>query len=182
MNDKKYKIAVFGLGSAEIKEANEGDAFALGELIAGRGHYLITGLAKGVTQFASKGAKSKGGVVIGISPNNSEDEISTDVCYDNTDIIISTGLGDRGRNVISVRTCDGMIVINGSMGVLNEITNGVGENKPIVILRGSGGVADVAEMVMEALKPDYKYFSMVDDVKKAVDVLEDLITRKAQQR
>lgn len=181
MNDKKYKIAVFGLGTGEVKEVNKEDAFALGALIAERGHYLITGLAKGVTEFASKGARSKGGMVIGISPHNSGDEISADICYNNTDIVINTGLGDRGRNVISVRTCDGMIVINGSMGVLNEITNGVGENKPIVVLRGSGGVADVIETVMQGLKPDYKYFRMVDDVKAAVDVLENLIMKKAQQ-
>ena len=178
MDNKKYKIAVFGLGSGEISEKNKRDAFELGVLIAERGHYLVTGLAKGVTEFASKGAKSQGGTVIGISPNNSENELSDDVSYDHTDIIISTGLGDRGRNVITVRTCDGMIVINGSMGVLNEITNGIGENKPIVVLRNSGGVADIIESVIQKLKPDYKCFEIVDDVVKAVDVLEMLMVER----
>jgi len=175
----KYKIAVFGLGSGQIDEAKGQQAFLLGKTIAERGHYLITGLAKGVTEYASKGAKSSGGVVIGVNPNEFENIITADICYDHTDIIINTGLGDRGRNVISVRTCHGMIIIDGSFGVLNEITNGVGENKPIVVLRNSGGVADIVETIMNKLKPDYKYFKMADSVEEAVILVEQLIKSKS---
>lgn len=170
----RYKIAVFGLGSSALSEQNKTDAYVLGCLIAERGHYLITGMAKGVTEYAASGAKSKGGIVIGLNPYPTED-VGDDVAIANTDIIINTGLNDRARNVISVRSCDGMIVINGNFGVLNEITNGVGENKPITVLKNSGGVSELIEDIFKFLKPDYPLFKMAAHVFEALDLVEEMI-------
>lgn len=171
----KYKIAVFGLGSGLLSEENKNDAYLVGKAIAEKGHFLVTGLAKGVTEYASKGAKSNNGIVIGINPYSSELEKYEDVSFENTDIVINTGLGDRGRNVISVRTCDGMIVINGNFGVLNEITIGVGEDKPIVVIKNSGGVAEIIPDIFNSLKPEYENFKLVDNAKEALPTLEQMM-------
>jgi uncharacterized protein (TIGR00725 family) len=172
----KYKVAVFGLGSSALSEQNKIDAYSLGCLIAERGHYLVTGMAKGVTQYTARGAKSKAGIVIGVNPYPTED-VGDDVAIANTDIIINTGLNDRARNVISVRSCDGMIVINGNFGVLNEITNGVGENKPIIVLKNSGGVSEIIEGIFKYLKPDYPLFKMAEHVTEALDLLEEMMKK-----
>ncbi|MFN8576833.1 MAG: hypothetical protein U0354_08235 [Candidatus Sericytochromatia bacterium] len=172
---EKYKIAVFGLGSDKLTEQNKVDAFEIGKLIALSENILLTGLAKGITEYALKGNKSVNGISIGINPYSEHDIEHNDIHITKTDIIINTGLQDRGRNIISVRTCDGMIVINGNFGVLNEITNGVGENKPIVVLKNSGGVADIIEFVFAKLKPDYNNFQVCDSINECFNRLIELI-------
>jgi uncharacterized protein (TIGR00725 family) len=178
MGSRKLKIAVFGLGSDNISSRNIEDAYLLGQLIALRGHILVTGLANGITSHVIKGCKSNFGFNVGINPYNDELTISNDISFNGADLIINTGLGDSGRNVISVRTCDGMIVINGSFGVLNEITVGVGENKPILILRNSGGVSNIIQNVFNELKPNYKYYKIIDNVKDCLEELEKMILEK----
>jgi uncharacterized protein (TIGR00725 family) len=176
MASQQLKIAVFGLGSGILSEQNKTDAFHAGKLIAENGHYLITGLAKGVTEYAAKGAKSVNGTVIGINPYSDAKPGFDDVGFSDTDIIIHTGMQDRGRNVISVRTCDAMIIINGNFGVLNEITNGVGENKPIIVLKHSGGVSEIIEMIFKTLKPEYAKFRMIDDIQDAIGEIEKMLS------
>jgi uncharacterized protein (TIGR00725 family) len=46
------------------------------------------------------------------------------------------------RNFINVYSADGVIVVGGGAGTLTEIAAAYIEGKPIVALRGSGGVAD----------------------------------------
>lgn len=178
MSKQKLKIAVFGLGSGALTEQNKIDAFEIGKLIAESDHILLTGLAKGITEFASQGAKSANGFVIGINPSLNSEITKEDISFSNTDIIVNTGFDDRGRNVISVRTCDAMIVINGNFGVLNEITIGVGENKPIIVLKNSGGVTEIIENIFHTLKPNYKKFKMIDNVCEALPTILKLIDKK----
>ncbi|MFN8672482.1 MAG: hypothetical protein U0457_10455 [Candidatus Sericytochromatia bacterium] len=175
VDNLKYKIAVFGLGSDNLTEQNKIDAFELGKQIAKSKNILVTGLAKGVTEYALKGNKSEGGISIGINPYDNNEKTYEDLYINDNDIIINTGFQDRGRNIISVRTCDGMIVINGNFGVLNEITNGVGENKPIVVLKNSGGVTEIIELIFKTLKPDYKYFKMCETITECYSSLIELI-------
>lgn len=172
---KILKIAVFGLSSEALTAKNKTDAYEIGKKIAESGCMLITGLAKGITEFATKGAKSSNGIVIGINPYQNASDNKLNVSYTNTDLIINTGFQDRGRNVISVRTCDAMIVINGNFGVLNEITIGVGEDKPIIVIKNSGGVAEIIENIFLHLKPDYKKFKMVDTVDEVMPTVLRLI-------
>ena len=63
---------------------------------------------------------------------------------DACDLIVYTGFGLKGRNVVLVRTCDIVLFIAGSMGSLNEFTIAHDEGKVIGCLTGTGGVADEA--------------------------------------
>ncbi|MEK0337778.1 MAG: hypothetical protein QQN41_10135, partial [Nitrosopumilus sp.] len=150
-----------------------------GKEIIKRGHVLITGAAKGISAFATKGAKEIGGKTIGVSPtaNNSEKE-NYEVDFEFLDEIIHTGDGYKGRNVIGVRKCDGMIAINGGFGTLNEITIAEGEGKPIVILEKSGGCCDIIKDIFEKLNSEYNYFQLVKTPKEAVSKVIDLIEKQ----
>jgi hypothetical protein len=67
---------------------------------------------------------------------------------DACDLIVYTGFGLKGRNVVLVRTCDIVLFIAGSMGSLNEFTIAHDEGKVIGCLTGTGGVADEADYLL----------------------------------
>ena len=58
------------------------------------------------------------------------------------DIIVFTGFGSKGRNVILLRTSDAVILVSGGMGALNEFTIAFDEEKIIGVLEGTGGISD----------------------------------------
>ena len=113
----------------------------VGRLIAERKGIVVTGGLSGVMEAVSRGAKSAGGVVIGILPGFDKREANAFV-----DIAITTGMGWM-RNTLTVRAADAVIMISGGIGTLNELTVAY-ELKPTVILEGSGGwssrIRDVA--------------------------------------
>ncbi|HYU81354.1 MAG TPA: TIGR00725 family protein, partial [Candidatus Polarisedimenticolia bacterium] len=104
----------------------------VGRLIADRGGIVVTGGLSGVMEATSRGAKSAGGLVIGILPGFDKREANEFV-----DIAITTGMGWM-RNTLTVRAADAVIMISGGIGTLNELTVAY-ELKPTVILEGSGG-------------------------------------------
>jgi uncharacterized protein (TIGR00725 family) len=61
-----------------------------------------------------------------------------------TDVLVYTGFGLKGRNVVLVRSCDVVIVFRGGMGTLNELTIAHDEGRVTGCLTGTGGVADEA--------------------------------------
>jgi hypothetical protein len=100
---------------------------------------------------AIKGAKEENGRTVGVSPAQNKKEHSEDYRYpvENHDAMIYTGFGYKGRNVILVRSCDGLIAVSGRMGTLNEMTIAYGERKPLGLLKGSSGAADEFEKLSE---------------------------------
>jgi hypothetical protein len=104
----------------------------VGRLIAERDGIVVTGGLSGVMEAVSRGAKTAGGLVIGILPGFDKREANEFV-----DIAITTGMGWM-RNTLTVRAADAVIMISGGIGTLNELTVAY-ELKPTVILEGSGG-------------------------------------------
>jgi len=68
-----------------------------------------------------------------------------------TDLLIYTGFGLKGRNVVLVRSCDVVVVFRGGMGTLNELTIAHDEGRVVGCLTGTGGVADEAERLIQTL-------------------------------
>jgi hypothetical protein len=89
------------------------------------------------------------GFSVGFSPASSEAaHIKTyKLPIDNFDIIIYTGFDYSGRNLLMTNAADGVIIICGRMGTLNEFTTAFEDQKPIAVLEGSGGVADKLKLV-----------------------------------
>jgi uncharacterized protein (TIGR00725 family) len=113
-------------------------AAEVGREVARRGCVLVTGATTGAPYWAAKGAKEAGGFVIGLSPAISvrEHMLKYRLPIDYHDIIIYTGSGYAGRNLLLTRVGDGIISVCGRMGTLNEFTIAFEERKPIGVLEG----------------------------------------------
>jgi len=70
----KLTIGVMGASGGDLSEEIKQRAYRLGEAIAERDATLITGGCPGLPYEAVRGAKTKGGLVVGISPGLSIDE------------------------------------------------------------------------------------------------------------
>ncbi|MBF0466259.1 MAG: TIGR00725 family protein [Nitrospirae bacterium] len=126
-------------------------ALTAGKLIAEKGGLLVTGGLTGVMEAASKGAKSAGGLTIGIVPQADKKSANSFV-----DITIATGLG-IARNSVIAHTADALIAIGGEYGTLSEIAYGLQLKKPVVTLKswdipGTVTAKDVDEAVSLAFK------------------------------
>ena len=142
----KYIIAVSGAAvlspcSENIKEA----AREMGREIVNQGCVLITGATTGVPYYAAQGANKVGGISIGFSPAASELEHRKvyKLPLDEFDVMVYTGFDYSGRNLLMTRAADAVIVACGRMGTLNEFTIAYEDKKPIGVLSGSGGTADL---------------------------------------
>lgn len=149
----KIKIGV--MGSAGETAAEENDplaekARALARAIAARDLLLLTGATTGLVFVVGKAAQEAGIFHVGISPaaNTREHVEKYKLPLDACDLIVFTGFGLKGRNVVLVRTCDIVLFIAGSMGSLNEFTIAHDEGKVIGCLTGTGGVADEADYLL----------------------------------
>jgi uncharacterized protein (TIGR00725 family) len=148
----KHKISVGVMGSAGgtlAKEIME-RVFLLGQEIAKRGYVLVTGACPGLPHEAIKGAKSEGGITIGISPalNFAEHLLKYRSPCAGYDAIIYTGSGLMGREIENIRTCDLVIFAGGRSGTLGEFAIAYDEAKVIGVLLGSGGIADRLEEII----------------------------------
>ena len=95
-------------GTAEV-------SYDLGRLIAEEGWVLVSGGLGGVMEQACRGARSAGGVTLGILPGSSREEGNPFLTYS-----IVTGLGEA-RNVLVVKTSQAIVAVAGSYGTLSEI-------------------------------------------------------------
>jgi hypothetical protein len=143
---RKWNLAVLGSASGKVDSIQHDQAFVIGKTIAEAGGVLLTGGCPGLPYAAVQGAMAKAGLAIGISPANHIIEHEEMYQYPvGKQILIFTGMGRKGRNVILVRSADACIFVGGGMGTLNEFTIAVdelGKDKAIGILSGSGGFAD----------------------------------------
>lgn len=148
----KYKIAVAGAAQIDICKKNAAKkAKEAGKEIIRQGCVLITGATTGIPYYSAKGAKRAKGVSIGFSPAASaiahlkKYKLPADVF----DVIVYTGFGYAGRNLLMTRAADGVIIICGRMGTLNEFTIAFEDEKPIGVLLGSGGTADKIKQIVK---------------------------------
>ena len=126
----------------------------LGGAIAKHDCILITGATTGLPDLISRSARRHGGFALGISPaeNRREHVERYKMPHDAADVIIYTGFGLKGRNVINVRSADIVIIFGGATGTLNEFTIAYDEGKVIGVLEGSGGVADHIKEIIDFCK------------------------------
>jgi len=151
-NYPKYKICVSGAAeTSDCGQAAFDKAEELGKEIIRQGAVLINGATTGFPYWTAKGAKTVGGIVIGISPASSENEHikKYDLPVDYQDLIIYTGFGYSGRNLLLTRAADAVIVGCGRMGTINEFTIAFEDKKPIGILEGDWETDELARTIIE---------------------------------
>lgn len=178
--DTRLKIAVSG--AAQLTVCTRGAAKMaeqVGEEIVKQGCILVTGATTGIPYYSAKGAKKAGGISIGFSPAVSE--VSHVKAYklptDAFDVMVYTGFDYAGRNLLMTRAADGVIVICGRMGTLNEFTIAFEDQKPIGVLEGSGGTADKIRELTAGPFRGQKKIVYEQDPKKLVAGLIKLIKK-----
>ena len=147
MNERRFQIGVFGSADGDSVDECAEKARIIGDEIAEHGCVLITGACPGLPHEAAKALAKHNGRVIGISPAMNLKEHIEKYKYpdDSFYSLIFTGMERKGRNIISLRTCDAAIFIAGRIGTLNEFTIAYDEAPKgfvIGILAGSGGFSD----------------------------------------
>jgi uncharacterized protein (TIGR00725 family) len=108
----------------------------LGCYVAKKGAVLVSGGRGGVMEAAARGAKNAQGLTVGIMPESAGEANSF------IDIAIPTYMG-YARNYLLVRSVDALIAIAGRWGTLNEISLALSIGKPTIIIKGTGGWADI---------------------------------------
>ena len=164
----RIKVGVMGsAGDSPAGEAEElcAKAEGLGRAIAARGCVLLTGGTTGLPHLVGAAAHSAGALHVGISP--AEDEREHVGRYglptDDTDLLVFTGFGLKGRNVVLVRSSDVVLIFRGGMGTLNELTIAHDEGRIVGCIIGTGGVADEAERLLRVLPKKTRAVVLFDD-------------------
>jgi uncharacterized protein (TIGR00725 family) len=131
-------------------------ANALAKTIATRDLVLLTGATTGIVYVVGKAARDAGVFHLGISPaSDSREHVEKhNLPLDACDVIVYTGFGLKGRNVVLVRSCKVVLFIAGAMGSLNEFTIAHDEGKVIGCLTGTGGVADEVNYLLKRFSKD----------------------------
>jgi len=126
----------------------------LGAALAQRGCILVTGATTGLPDMVAKAFRRYGGFALGISPAQDRKEHLEryGLPDDGADVIVYTGFGYKGRNVINVRSVDIVIIFGGATGTLNEFTIAYDEGKTIGIVEESGGIADHVKEIIDFCK------------------------------
>jgi uncharacterized protein (TIGR00725 family) len=151
----------------------------LGHEIARQGAVLITGATTGFPLWVAMGAKEAGGMSIGISPAVSERE-HTEVYklpIDYMDLIIYTGFGYPGRDILLTRTADAVICGCGRIGTIHEFTVAFEDGKPIGVFEGSWETdEEIREIIKKGHRPNDKIV-FNEDAKKLVENIIELIKK-----
>jgi uncharacterized protein (TIGR00725 family) len=117
------------IGGRRVEKSLLHEAEMVGRLIARKGAIVVCGGLGGVMEAVAKGARSEGGLTVGILPQDHKRETNAYI-----DVPIVTGLG-IGRNVIIARTADAVIAVGGEYGTLSEIAFSLQMGKPVIGIR-----------------------------------------------
>ena len=101
-------------------------AEAVGAEIAAAGAVLVCGGLGGAMEAACRGARSRGGIAIGILPGLRHADANSYVTF-----AIPTGLG-HARNILVARSAHAVIAVGGKYGTLSEIAFAKIEGTPVI--------------------------------------------------
>lgn len=123
----------------------------LGRLIAEHGHVLVTGGATGIQRAAAETALGASGRVLAILPGVQGEGAPESTWVHEDFVVVWSGLGFRGRNLLAVRSCDGAFVVAGGIGTMTEVALALAESVPLSVIAGTGGIADKVEAMADWL-------------------------------
>ncbi|MFA5841295.1 MAG: hypothetical protein WC847_03445 [Candidatus Paceibacterota bacterium] len=171
------QIKICVSGAAETGSCGVGaldQAKELGREIARQGAVLVTGATTGFPLWAAMGAKEAGGISIGVSPAASEREHVEvyKLPIDYMDLIIYTGFGYSGRDLLLTRSADAVICGCGRIGTIHEFTIAFEDGKPIGVFEGPWEMgAELEEIIAKGHRPNAKIATGKDPKKLLEDVI-----------
>ena len=182
---QQIKICVSGAaetgncGVDALEKAKE-----LGREIARQGAVLVTGATTGFPLWAAMGAKEVGGLSIGFSPAASEKEHVEvyKLPLDYMDLIVYTGFGYPGRDLLLTRSTDAVICGCGRIGTIHEFTIAFEDGKVIGIFEGPwemGG--ELKEILDKSHRPNEKVVIGEDPKKIVTDIINTVKKYKVEE-
>lgn len=185
MNEERHqhlKMKICVSGAAETGHCGPDaleKAQRLGKEIADHGCVLVSGATTGFPFWSARGAKEANGISIGLSPASSEREHVDfyKLPLEYMDLIIYTGFGYSGRNLLLTRSSDAVIIGCGRIGTLNEFTIAFEDNKPIGILGGSWETDEVIKDMLEKSHRGYGKVVFDSNPKILVEKVIELIKK-----
>jgi len=178
-------VGVMGAAGGHISPGVRRQARELGEAIARRGHVLVTGACPGLPHEAVLGAKSAGGIVVGVSPalNLDEHVMKYNSPTRGYDAIIYTGSGLMGREIENIRSCEVVIFSGGRSGTLGEFAIAYDEGKVIGALTNSGGITSNIKKIIDMIDKDTgAVLCYDDDPESLIRKLEEVYRSKILPR
>jgi uncharacterized protein (TIGR00725 family) len=161
--DRAHRLVIGVVGPSTCADEQAAVARAVGKAIAERGAALICNGGGGIAEAAAAGAKTAGGLTIGLLPGATAAESSPN---SSIELALFTGLGD-GHAAVMASAADGLIAIGGGFGTLAQIGLVLRAKKPVVLL-GSWRFA------IDDIKPNVP---QVDSAGEAVKLIWESITR-----
>lgn len=166
MSNRNLQVFVAGTWSSD-KATDYAEAAAhVGELIAKAGYSLACGPGTGISRYVIDGFRSvlsRTGVVRYYLPAQSHMLAVGEDVRPGYDEIVQTDLDYPMRNVYQISKSDGLIVITGGDGTLEEILPAlIDYNLPVSALKGAGKAAVALEALLDIF-PLWRANVLIDD-------------------
>lgn len=182
-----YGVVKIGVSGAAETGACGLDAYEkakeVGREIAKHGSIITTGATTGFPMYAAMGAKDECGFSIGFSPAGNEREHVEiyRLPLDFMDVIVYTGFGYAGRDLLLVRSSDAVIIGCGRIGTLNEFSIAFEDRRPIGILEGSWETDELLQKFIDLAHRPNKKIIHDSDPKALVERLIEMVTKEKEQ-
>ena len=126
---RQILIGVLGPGEGAGQKEMD-DATLIGELVAKAGWGVLTGgRVAGVMGAAAKGARTAGGLTVGLLPTPDSLGASPAV-----DVVLATGLGEA-RNAGIALSSNACVVCGMNAGTASEVALAIRAKRPVILLR-----------------------------------------------
>lgn len=165
-DSQKIKISVYGAPHTDYNKSFDAleKATQLGTVIAKNNAITAIPAVTGFPFWVAKGAQKAQGQVIGFSPASSEDEhvhvYNLPTQY--MDIVIYSGFGYAGSDLLLSRTSDAVIFGYGGLETIHEFWVAFQEDKPIGILKGKWSTDEVLHDLLKS-NPEFNHDNIIFD-------------------
>lgn len=166
----------YGLGVFET-------AKELGREIARHGAITVTGATTGFPLFAAMGAKDECGFSLGFSPASTEREhVETyGLPLEYMDIVVYTGFGYSGRDLLLIRSADAVIIGPGRIGTYNEFAVAFEDHRPIGVLTGPWETDNIIHEIIKSAHRPNSNVVFAQDPHVLVEKLVALVTKQREE-
>ena len=176
-----YGVVKIGVSGSADLSYNGLDAFErakeVGREIARHGAIINTGATTGFPMYAAMGAQDECGFSMGFSPAATEREHVEvyKLPREYMDVIMYTGFGYSGRDLLFVRASDAMIIGPGRIGTLNEFAVAYEDHRPMGILEGNWDTDELIKMIMDSAHRPNPSVIFDSDPKAMVERLIEMV-------
>ena len=151
LEDMPIKVCVSGARETSHCGIDALDvAEKVGKELAAHNCVVTASAVAGFPMWAARGAKAGKGMTVGFSPASNLVE-HTEVYRlptDNLDMIVYTGFGYAGSDLLLMRSSDAIIFGCGRIGTIHEFTVAFQDRKPIGILEGNWDTVELLKDIM----------------------------------